>query len=50
MCRKLVVINELYLGNRQLGFETFSLPKGELLEFTYKCSCTVKKQASENKR
>lgn len=35
MCRKLIVVNELVLGNRPLGFETFSL-KGGLLEFTAK--------------
>ncbi|MCM1213926.1 MAG: hypothetical protein NC331_12485 [Lachnospiraceae bacterium] len=34
MCRKLVVVNELALGNRNLGFEVLSLPKGEILEFT----------------
>lgn len=36
MCRKLVVVNELSLGNRHLGWETLSLPKGELVEFTSK--------------
>lgn len=36
MCRKLVVINELALGQRALGFEVLSLPKGEVLEFTHK--------------
>ena len=36
MCRKLVVVNELVLGNRVLGFETLSLPKGEIVEFTPK--------------
>ena len=36
MCRKLVVVNELVLGNRQLGWETLSLPKGEVVEFTSK--------------
>lgn len=36
MCRKLVVTNELVLGNRVLGVETLSLPKGEIIEFTYK--------------
>lgn len=34
MCRKLVVTNELALGNRNLGFEVLSLPKGEVVEFT----------------
>lgn len=47
MCRKLVVINELYLGNRQLGFETFSLPKGELLEFTSKQLKDIMKQGKD---
>ena len=28
MCRKLVVVNELVLGNRVLGYETLSFPKG----------------------
>ena len=36
MCRKLIVTNELALGNRNLGFEVLSLPKGEVLEFTNK--------------
>lgn len=36
MCRKLVVVNELVLGNRHLGWETFSIPKGEIVEFTTK--------------
>lgn len=36
MCRKLVVINKLSLGNRELGWETYSLPKGEVVEFTSK--------------
>ena len=36
MCRKLVVVNELSLGQRALGVEVLSLPKGEILEFTFK--------------
>lgn len=36
MCRKLVVTNKLSLGNRELGWEVYSLPKGEVLEFTSK--------------
>ncbi len=36
MCKKLVVVNELVLGQRPLGFEVLSLPKGEVLEFTHK--------------
>lgn len=36
MCRTLVVTNQLVLGNRLLGYETYSLPKGEILEFTEK--------------
>lgn len=36
MCRKLIVTNKLSLGNRELGWETYSLPKGELVEFTSK--------------
>ena len=36
MCRKLVVINNLRLGTRELGWELYSLPKGEILEFTSK--------------
>ncbi len=34
MCRKLVVTNKLGLGSRELGWETYSLPKGEVVEFT----------------
>lgn len=34
MCRKLVVMNKLSLGTRELGWEALSLPKGEVLEFT----------------
>lgn len=36
MCRKIVVMNELVLGNRNLGYEALSLPKGEVVEFTAK--------------
>ena len=36
MCRKLVVTNKLSLGNRELGWEVYALPKGEVLEFTSK--------------
>lgn len=36
MCRKLIVVNELYLGARQLGWEAYSLPKREIVEFTDK--------------
>ncbi len=37
MCkRKFVVINKLGLGSREVGVETWSLPKGELMEFTSK--------------
>ena len=36
MCRKIIVVNELYLGARQLGWEAYSLPKGEIVEFTDK--------------
>ena len=35
-CRKLIVTNKLSLGNRELGWEAYSLPKGELVEFTSK--------------
>lgn len=35
MC-KIIVINELVLGQRPLGFEVLSLPKGEILEYTHK--------------
>lgn len=34
MCRKLVVTNKLGLGSRELGWETYFLPKGEIVEFT----------------
>ena len=36
MCRKLVAVNKLGLGTRELGWEVYSLPKGEVLEFTTK--------------
>lgn len=36
MCRKLIVTNRLCLGNRELGWEAYSLPKGEVVEFTSK--------------
>lgn len=36
MCRKLIVTNKLSLGNRELGWEAYSMPKGEVLEFTGK--------------
>ena len=36
MCRRLIITNKLSLGGRELGWETLSLPKGELVEFTSK--------------
>ena len=36
MCRKLIAVNKLGLGTRELGWEVFSLPRGEVLEFTTK--------------
>lgn len=36
MCRKLIVTNKLSLGARELGWEAWSLPKGEVVEFTSK--------------
>lgn len=42
--RKLVITNQLVLGNRILGFEAWSLPKGELVEFTTKQLKDILKQ------
>ena len=36
MCRKLVVTNEIFLGTRAICYETYSLPKGEVVELTEK--------------
>lgn len=36
MCRKLVITNEIFLGNREICFEAYSLPKGEVIELTEK--------------
>lgn len=36
MCRRLIITNKLSLGGRELGWEAYSLPKGELVEFTSK--------------
>lgn len=36
MCRKLVVVNKLSLGSRELGWECFSFPKREVVELTTK--------------
>lgn len=36
MCRKLVVVNKLSLGSRELGWECFSFPKREVIELTTK--------------
>lgn len=36
MCRKLIVTNKLSLGSREIGWEAYSLPKGEVVEFTGK--------------
>lgn len=37
MCqRKIYVVNEIYLGARPVAIEAYSLPKGEVLEFTSK--------------
>lgn len=34
MCMKLLVINKLYLGNRELGYELYDLTRGEVIEMT----------------
>lgn len=34
MCTKLLVINKLYLGNRELGYELYDLTRGEVIEMT----------------
>lgn len=47
MCRKLVVTNKLSLGTRELGWETYSLPKGEVLEFTSKQLKDIIKQGTD---
>ena len=49
MCRKLVVINKLGLGTRELGYEVYSLPKGEVLEFTAKQLRDIIKNYKEGK-
>lgn len=36
MCRKLIITNEIFLGSRPICFETYSLPKGEVVELTEK--------------
>lgn len=36
MSRKIIVVNELVLGQRNLGFEALVLPKGEIVEYTTK--------------
>ena len=35
MCRKFIVTNQISLGNRILGVETYAIPRGEVLEFTH---------------
>lgn len=47
MCRKLVVTNQLSLGNRILGVEVYSLPKGEVLEFTHSQLKNIIKQGKD---
>ena len=50
MCRrKLVVVNKLGLGVRELGYEVYSLPKGEVLEFTAKQLRDIIKNYKEGK-
>ena len=49
MCRKLVAINNLRLGTRELGWEAYSLPKGEVLEFTSKQLRDIIKNYKEGK-
>ena len=49
MCRKLVVINKLGLGTRELGYEVYSLPKGEVLEFTAKQLRDIMKAGRDGK-
>ncbi len=36
MCRKLVVTNKISLGTREICWEAYSLPKGEVVELTAK--------------
>ena len=36
MCRQMVIMNRLSLGARELGWEAWVLPKGEVQEFTGK--------------
>ena len=50
MCRrKLVVVNKLGLGVRELGYEVYSLPKGEVLEFTAKQLRDIMKAGRDGK-
>lgn len=34
MCRQLIIMNKLSLGSKELGWEAWVLPKGEVQEFT----------------
>ena len=36
MCRKLVVTNQIFLGTRAICYESYRLPKGEVVELTEK--------------
>lgn len=36
MCRKLVITNKISLGAREICYEAYSLPKGEVVEITSK--------------
>ena len=51
MCRtrKMIVVNKLGLGVRELGWELYSLPKGEILEFTSKQLRDIIKNYKEGK-
>lgn len=47
MCRKLYVCNKIFLGAREVTNEVYSLPKGEVLEFTNKQLVSIIKEGKD---
>ena len=48
MCkRRIYVTNEIFLGARSVAIETYSLPKGEVLEFTSKQLVSMIKEGKD---
>lgn len=47
MCRRLYLCNKIFLGAREVTNEVYSLPKGEVLEFTNKQLISIIKEGKD---